>query len=183
MDPPHIHNLARGHGVDPQSGARRCGVTTISTKKLHFQGPWCLYERTSALLLRHCMPVVVSSWKYEPPHDKTNKMTVRPAKTQISLGIRPVWSESSLCAQWVAKDPRFLHADSEDSVQTGRMPRLISVFAGRTCHFVGMSWGGSIMFKNMLLLINVRHRSVSTKNIGRRSYSFVPQSWASSRAW
>ena len=51
----------------------------------------------------------------EPPHDKTNKMTVRPAKTQISLGIRPVWSESSLCVQWVAKDPNFLHADSEDS--------------------------------------------------------------------
>ena len=29
---------------------------------------------------------------YEPRHDKTNKMSVRPAKTQISLGIRPVWS-------------------------------------------------------------------------------------------
>ena len=27
---------------------------------------------------------------FEPPHDKTNKMSVRPAKTQISLGIRPV---------------------------------------------------------------------------------------------
>ena len=26
----------------------------------------------------------------EPPHDKTNKVAVRPAKTQISLGIRPV---------------------------------------------------------------------------------------------
>ena len=50
----------------------------------------------------------------EPPHDKTNKMTVRPVKTQISLGIRPVWSESSLCPQWVAKDPSFLHADSKD---------------------------------------------------------------------
>ena len=25
-------------------------------------------------------------------HDKTNKMDVRPAKTQVSLGIRPVWS-------------------------------------------------------------------------------------------
>ena len=36
--------------------------------------------------------------KYEPRHDKTNKMSVRPAKTQISLGIRPVWSESSLSA-------------------------------------------------------------------------------------
>ena len=54
-------------------------------------------------------------------------MTVRPAKTPISLGIRPVWSESSLCAQWVAKEPSFLHADSEDSDQTGRMPRLIWV--------------------------------------------------------
>ena len=43
-----------------------------------------------------------------------------------------VWSESSVCAQWVAKDPRFLCADSEDSDQTGRMPRLIWVFAGRT---------------------------------------------------
>ena len=45
---------------------------------------------------------------------KTNKMTVRPAKTQINLGICPVWSESWLCTQWVAKDPSFLHADSED---------------------------------------------------------------------
>ena len=79
----------------------------------------------------------IPSLSYEPPHDKTNKMTVRPANTPISLGIHPVWSESSLCAQWIAKDPSFLHADSEDSDQTGRMPRLISVFAGRTCHFVG----------------------------------------------
>ena len=31
----------------------------------------------------------------------------------------------------------LLHADSEVSDQTGRMPRLIHVFAGRTCHFVG----------------------------------------------
>ena len=34
----------------------------------------------------------------EPQHDKTNKMTMRLAKTQNSLGIRPVWSESSLRA-------------------------------------------------------------------------------------
>ena len=36
--------------------------------------------------------------KNEPPRDKTNKVSVRPAKTQISLGIRPVWSEPSLSA-------------------------------------------------------------------------------------
>ena len=46
---------------------------------------------------------------------KKKNNSVRPAKTQLSLGIRPVWSEPSLCAQWVAKDPNFLHADSEDS--------------------------------------------------------------------
>ena len=79
----------------------------------------------------------------EPRHDKTNKVSVRPAKTQISLGIHPVWSESSLCAQWVAKDPSFLHADSEDSGQTGRMPRLNWVFAGRTLTLLVLSCCGS----------------------------------------
>ena len=59
----------------------------------------------------------------------------RPAKTPISLGIQS--DQSSLCAQWVVKDPVLLQADREDSDQTGRMPRLISVFAGRTYHFVG----------------------------------------------
>ena len=33
--------------------------------------------------------------------------------------IRPVLSESSLCSQWVAKDPSFLNVDSEDSDQSG----------------------------------------------------------------
>ena len=28
----------------------------------------------------------------EPRHDKTNKMSVSPAKTQIRLGIHPIWS-------------------------------------------------------------------------------------------
>ena len=68
---------------------------------------------------------------------KPTKWHVRPAKTQISLGIRSVWSEFSLWVQWVAKDPSFLHADSKDSDQTEWMPRLNLVFAGRTCRFVG----------------------------------------------
>ena len=34
--------------------------------------------------------------KHELSHDKTNNLHVRPEKTQVSLGIRPVWSESSL---------------------------------------------------------------------------------------
>ena len=46
---------------------------------------------------------------------------------------------SSLCAHKVAKDISYLQADSEDSDETRhpiwRMPRLIWVFAERTCHF------------------------------------------------
>ena len=56
--------------------------------------------------------------------------------TKMLIRLRG-WSESSLWAQWVAKDPSLLHADREDSDQTGQMPRLIWFFAGCTCHFVG----------------------------------------------
>ena len=67
---------------------------------------------------------------------KPTKWHVRPGG-QISLGIRPVWSESSLSA-WRNHGSSPTHwAHSEDSDETGRMPRLIWVFAGRTCHFVG----------------------------------------------
>ena len=70
---------------------------------------------------------------------KPTKWHVCPVKTEICLGIHPVWSEFLLCAQWVlvAKDPSFLHADSEDSDQSGQMPMLIWVFAWCNCHFVG----------------------------------------------
>ena len=79
---------------------------------------------------------------YEPRLDKTNKVTVRPVKIQLSLGIRPVWSESSLCAQSVAKDPSFLHANSEDSDQTGQMPGADLSLLWAHNHFVGfvMLW-------------------------------------------
>ena len=63
---------------------------------------------------------------------KPTKWPVRPAKTQFSLGIRPVWSETLLSA-WRNIGPLTTYwAPSEDSDQTGRMPRLIWVFAGRT---------------------------------------------------
>ena len=98
---------------------------------------------------------MITSCSYEPRHDKTDKMSVRPAKTQISLGIHPVWSESSLCAEWIAKDQSFLHADSEDSDQTGRMPRLIWDFAGRTLSLLVLSCRGSYVWFMWKLKINI----------------------------
>ena len=58
------------------------------------------------------------------------------------MSLRPVWSEALLCAQWIAKDTSILQADSEDSNQTGRMPRLIRVFAGRTLILLVLSCRG-----------------------------------------
>ena len=75
----------------------------------------------------------------EPRHDKTNKVSVRPAKTQIS----PVWSETSLSA-WRNLGSLATHwAQSKDSDQTRRMPRLIWVFAGRTLTLLVLSCRGS----------------------------------------
>ena len=90
-------------------------------------------------------------WSSKMSHTvtKPTKWHVRPAKTQITLGIHPVWSESSLCTQWVAKDSSFLEADSEDS------DRLIWVFAGRTCHLVGFVTMGLKCFFLSWLVMNI----------------------------
>ena len=73
------------------------------------------------------MKTIKGKKENEPLHDKTNKMTCMPSK-----------DSDQPCAQRVAQDPSILHADCEDSDQTGRMPRLILVFAGPTYHFVGL---------------------------------------------
>ena len=68
---------------------------------------------------------------------KPTKWQMHPAKTKISLGIRPVWSECSLSA-WRKLGSLATHwPHSEDSDQTGGMIRLIWVFTGRTGHFLG----------------------------------------------
>ena len=66
--------------------------------------------------------------------------------------LRSAWAsaQSDQSLRWalneytVAKDQNFPHADSEDTDQTGWMPRLIWIFTGRTCHFVGFAMRGLI---------------------------------------
>ena len=77
---------------------------------------------------------------------KPTKWVCAPAKTQISLGIRPVWSESSLSAWRKLGSLATYWAHSEDSDQTGRMPRLTGVFAGRTLILLVLSCRGSFLF-------------------------------------
>ena len=146
-------------GLNLNDTARRLGMVIVSAY-LSFGTPhlwrlhvcayavniWLYMYGVQLTLIAYCQITLrwkSMGWWFEPPHDKTNNVAVRPAKTQISLGIRPVWSESSLCSKWIAKDTSFLHADSEDSDQTGRMPRLTWVFAGRTVILLVLSCRGS----------------------------------------
>ena len=62
-----------------------------------------------------------------------------PSEDSDQSGHPPSLIRDSLCAQWVAKDQRVLHADGEDPDQTGRMPRLIWVFAGHTLTLLVLS--------------------------------------------
>ena len=66
-------------------------------------------------ILNTVIPKMFACSLFEPLHDKTNKL-------------------GSLATQW---------AHSEDSNQTGQMPRLIQVFAGHTVILLVLSWGGS----------------------------------------
>ena len=83
----------------------------------------------------------------ELPYDKTNKMACLPSKDSDQPGHPPSQPghppnlislrcphEESLATHW---------AHSEDSGQTGQMPRLIWVFVGRTFILLVLSWGGS----------------------------------------
>ena len=84
----------------------------------------------------HVMIFTVNSFRAinEPPHDK---MTSASGEGSDQHGQRPVWWESSL-ALWRNIGILATHwVHSGDAHQTGRMHRLIWVFAEHICHFVG----------------------------------------------
>ena len=145
-----------------------CAFVARIWHKTRFRMTWPKYQSKESHLnikedsdyLPHCSPVIhIKSLCMT----KQTKWHVCPAKPQISLGFRQVWSVNAMTFKslWAAKDPTILHVDSEDSdqtermpkliwVMTGRMPRLIWVFAGHTVILLVLSWGGSfISFTNL----------------------------------
>ena len=67
---------------------------------------------------------------------KPTKWHVHPTKTQISLPSAQ--SDQSLCCTHKESlGPELPNECTAKTDQTGWMPRLIWVFAGRICHFVG----------------------------------------------
>ena len=86
-------------------------------------GKSCSTGSSNALYLRRLMT-------------KLAKLHLHPGKIQISLGIRPVWSESSLSAwrKLVSLAAHWVHSEDYD---------LIWVFGGRTVILLVLSCGGS----------------------------------------
>ena len=86
------------------------------------------------------------------------------AKTQISLGIHPVWSKSSLSA-WRRLGSLVTHwVHNEDSDQTGHMPRLIWVQWAHMpfcwfCHALAHIW-----LKYLYQILNVKSASWATQS-------------------
>ena len=112
---------------------------------------------------------------------KPTKWHVHPLKTQITLGIRPVWSESLLSAWRKLGSLATNWVHSKDSDQTGWMPRLIWVFAGRTVILLLLSWGGSYSYICSIITLTRapgiwRHSSFKSSSVaalGWQSYTWV----------
>ena len=93
-----------------------------------------------------------SNNSYSNPQDSSLKMSRLMTKPTKWLYVQqrlnsvwaspPVWSESSLCTQWVAKDPSFLHVDSKDCSEWADAQAAESSL-GAHATLLGLSWGSS----------------------------------------
>ena len=69
---------------------------SVSCDSIRYPPPLLLERNKTLICLMLYIAIHVSLhshkllYVYEPPHDKSSKMTVRPGKTQISLGDLPV---------------------------------------------------------------------------------------------
>ena len=108
-----------------------CIMLTADVGTYHVDS-WCWYVYKKVTIK------IGKFWTHEEMSrlmTKPAKWHVRPAKTQISLGIHPVWSES-LLSTWRKLGTLAPHwAHSEDSDQTGWMIRLGGC----------PSWSGSLL--------------------------------------
>ena len=132
-------------------------------------------RRLCPLYFGRCRSISAHTWSETMKLSCLTKPTIwhmRPAKTQISLGSRPVWSKSLLCAQWVLKDPSFLHVDSKDFDQTGRMIRSESSLGAQVILLV-LSHTGSNTNTIMTL-------STETNLLGQRSVASIGAIWSGS---
>ena len=134
---------------------------------LYFERSWLLFQKSyfwknpNAMIAKCCKDTNHRKEVHlSRSMTKPTKWHVRPSKTQFSLGIGPVWSESSLSAWRKLGSLATNWAHSKDCNQTGPIPRLIWVFTGAQIILLVLSWGDSFSLKT-LTRISHYHSSVS----------------------
>ena len=108
------------------SWSNKKNISTFCSRKVPYLEPWTVHLQANLDLHHSHMSQRMT---------KPTKWHVRPAKTPISLGIHPVWSESC----WPQEESLGPWLPTEHTAKT--LIRLSgclgwSVFAGHTCHFV-----------------------------------------------
>ena len=153
-------------------------MTCVASKDtdLHGHSAWAcvpVWSQSSLFSCRKFLPLAthkahIEDWSASAWQNQQNDLSAQGR-------LRSAWAsaqseQSSLRSQWVAKDLSFIPADSEvsdqtneDPDQTGRMPRLIRVFAGCTSFLLVLSCTGSND-----LCGQQRHRSAWAFSLGMR---------------
>ena len=131
------------------------GLENYLKKKKKKKNFFCIFTSGRFCLTRRSVGVRLHFW--EAPgwsgrvhmYAKPTKWLVCPAKTQISLGIRPVWSVSLLSAWRKLGSLVTDWAQSEDSDQTESSLGAVI--------FLVLSWGGSNYTEYSVYFLQQRH--------------------------
>ena len=141
-----LNSLEPGHKKNP---ARWRAPSKYSDKPAHPDSSWGSWPP--------CFSRFLVSWLIHLSCLMTKPTKWLCAQRRLSSGWAFAQShQSSVCAQWVAKDPSFLHADCEDWSDWADA----WVFAGRTCHFVGF----------VMRPLNLKIQNIDGSNIHLKIY-------------
>ena len=112
-------------------------VVVMFSRQARFM--WAMLSCNSSYYKQHMLSLATL---FSPCHEKTwaaawqNHQSGMCAQRRLrSPWASAVFPVSSLLNEWLRAQAFFMRTAKTD--HTGRMPRLIWVFAGRTCHFVG----------------------------------------------
>ena len=104
---------------------------------------------------------------------KPTKWHVRPAKTQINLGIRPVWSKSSLSTWGKLKSLAIIRAQTKPLMRLGGCPGWSESSLGAKVILLVLSWGGSFYFVSLastILISAFSRRFISWNSPRKRGF-------------
>ena len=93
------------------------------------------------------LPIFDPGIIYQASHTKLTEWLCAQWR-QISLGIHPVWSESSLWDQWVAikKGPKLSSCGHRRLIRPGGCPGWSECLLGDNAILLVLSWDGSFVF-------------------------------------